>query len=62
MCNYFCRLAKDNYLEIYNNYLEYINKYEDGLFYNEIYDIATEVEYILFQNRDFYLNLTSNRL
>lgn len=39
------KFDEDDYLETYNNYLEYINKYEDGLFYSVIYDIATEVEY-----------------
>ena len=55
------KFDEDDYLETYNNYLEYINKYEDGLFYSVIYDIATEVEYILFQNRDFLLRFNEQQ-
>lgn len=51
----------DDYLETYNNYLEYINKYEDGLFYGVISDIAVEIEYILFQNRDFLLRFNEQQ-
>ena len=55
------KFTKEDYLETYNNYLEYINKYEDRLFYSVIYDIATEVEYILFQNRDFLLRFNEQQ-
>ena len=51
----------DDYLEIYNNYLEYLNKYEEGLFYDVISDIAVEIEYILFQNRDFLLRFNEQQ-
>lgn len=51
----------DDYLETYNNYLEYINKYEDDLFYDVISDIAVEIEYILFQNRDFLLRFNEQQ-
>lgn len=51
----------DDYLEIYSNYLEYLNKYEEGLFYDVISDIAVEIEYILFQNRDFLLRFNEQQ-
>lgn len=51
----------DDYLESYNNYIEYLNKYEDGLFYSVISDIAVEIEYILFQNRDFLLRFNEQQ-
>lgn len=51
----------DDYLEMYDNYLEYINEYTDGLFYDVISDIAVEVEYILFQNRDFLLRFNEQQ-
>lgn len=34
--------------------IEYLDKYQDGLFYNIISDIATEIEYILFETEIFY--------
>lgn len=51
----------DDYLETYNNYLEYINKYVDDLFFEVISDIAVEIEYILFQNRDFLLRFNEQQ-
>lgn len=51
----------DDYLESYNNYIEYLNEYEDGLFEDVLNDIATEVEYILFQNRDFLLRFNEQQ-
>jgi hypothetical protein len=51
----------DDYLETYNNYLEYINKYGDDLFFDVISDIAVEIEYILFQNRDFLLRFNEQQ-
>lgn len=51
----------EDYLEIYNNYLKYVNKYEDDLYYSVIYEIAIEVEYILFQNRDFLLRFNEQQ-
>ena len=51
----------DDYLETYNNYLEYLDRYESGLFYSVISDIAVEIEYILFQNRDFLLRFNEQQ-
>lgn len=51
----------DDYLEMYNNYLEYLNKYEEDLFYDVISHIAVEIEYILFQNRDFLLRFNEQQ-
>ena len=51
----------DDYLETYNNYIEYLDKYEDGLFDSVLYDIAIEIEYILFQNRDFLLRFNKQQ-
>lgn len=55
------KIDPDDYLETYNNYIEYLDKYEEGLFYNVISDIATEIEYILFQNRDFLLRFNEQQ-
>lgn len=43
----------EDYLDSFTEYIEYLDKFEEGLFYNVIHSIAIEVEYILFQNRDF---------
>lgn len=51
----------DDYLETYNNYIEYLNRYEDDLFDSVISDIATEIEYILFQNREFLLRFNEQQ-
>lgn len=51
----------EDYLETYNKYIEHLDRYEDGLFWNVIYDIAVEVEYILFQNRDFLLRFNEQQ-
>ena len=51
----------EDYLEKYNEYIEYLNRYEDWLFDGIIYDIATEMEYILFQNRDFLLRFNEQQ-
>lgn len=51
----------DDYLETYNKYTEYLDRYEDGLFWNVIYNIAIETEYILFQNRDFLLRFNEQQ-
>lgn len=55
MCNFYINSEQnidyDDYLETYNNYLQYLNEFEDKLFENVIYDIAVEIKYILFQNR-----------
>ncbi len=51
----------DDYLETYDNYLEYLNNYKCDLFYDVIYSIAIEVEYILFQNRDFLLRFNEQQ-
>lgn len=54
-------LDPDDYLETYNNYIEYLNRYEDDLFDSVISDIATEIEYILFQNREFLLRFNEQQ-
>lgn len=51
----------EEYLESYNQYIEYLDKIEDGLFYEIIASIAIEVEYILFQNRDFLLRFNEQQ-
>lgn len=51
----------EDFLETYNKYTEYLDRYEDGLFWNVIYNIAIEVEYILFQNRDFLLRFNEQQ-
>lgn len=51
----------EDYLETYNQYIEFLDKIEDGLFYEIIASIATEVEYILFQNRDFLLRFNEQQ-
>ncbi|TDT71509.1 HNH endonuclease [Hypnocyclicus thermotrophus] len=51
----------EDFLETYNEYISYLDKFEDGLFYDVLYDIATEVEYILFQNRDFLLRFNEQQ-
>lgn len=51
----------EEYLESYNQYIEYLDKIEDGLFYKIIASIAIEVEYILFQNRDFLLRFNEQQ-
>lgn len=50
-----------DYLESYNEYIDYLEKYEDGLFGDVIYSIAIEIEYILFQNRDFLLRFNEEQ-
>jgi hypothetical protein len=55
------KVDHEDYLEIYNEYIEYLNRYEDGMFDGVIYDIAIEVEYILFQNRDFLLRFNNQQ-
>lgn len=51
----------EDYLETYNKYIDGLDRYEDGLFGDVIYDIAAEVEYILFQNRDFLLRFNEQQ-
>lgn len=51
----------DDYLETYTSYIEFLDKIKMGLFYDVIYDIATEMEYILFQNRDFLLRFNEQQ-
>lgn len=51
----------DDCLETWNNYINYLNKYKDGLYYSVISDIAVEIEYILFQNRDFLLRFNKQQ-
>lgn len=51
----------EDYLETYNEYIAYLDRFEEGLFYDVIYDIAIEVEYILFQNRDFLLRFNEQQ-
>ncbi|MGF7145027.1 hypothetical protein HNQ56_003460 [Anaerotaenia torta] len=51
----------EDYLETYNKYIEYLDRFVNGLFYDVIYDIAIEVEYILFQNRDFLLRFNEQQ-
>jgi hypothetical protein len=55
------KVDHEDYLETYNEYIEYLNRYEDGMFDGVIYDIAIEVEYILFQNRDFLLRFNNQQ-
>lgn len=55
------KIDYEDYLETYNEYIEYLNRYEEGLFDGVIYDIAIEVEYILFQNRDFLLRFNNQQ-
>lgn len=50
----------EDYLEKYQQYIEYLNDKND-LFYAVIDDIAVEVEYILFQNRDFLLRFNQQQ-
>lgn len=46
-----------DYLDMYCEFTEFIDKNHDGLFSNFTYQLACEVEYILFQNRTFLLEL-----
>lgn len=48
-------MTDEDFLENYNRYIEYLNKFCDDLYYDVIQSIAAEIEYILFQNRDFLL-------
>lgn len=48
-------INKDDYLDSYIEYTDYLDKYESGLFDEIIFNIAENVEYVLFQNRDFLL-------
>jgi hypothetical protein len=51
----------EDYLEVYNEYISHLDKFEDRLFDDVIYNIAIEVEYILFQNRDFLLRFNEQQ-
>lgn len=51
----------EDYLDTYNEYISYLDKLEVGLFDDVIYNIAIEVEYILFQNRDFLLRFNEQQ-
>lgn len=46
---------EEDFLERYNQYIEFLDTIREGLYFEIIGDIAIEVEYILFQNRDFLL-------
>lgn len=46
-----------DYLDMYCQFTEFIDKAHGGLFSNFTYQLACEVEYILFQNRAFLLEL-----
>lgn len=46
---------EEDFLEKYNQYIEFLDSVRDSLYFDIIRDIAIEVEYILFQNRDFLL-------
>lgn len=51
----------DDYLENFTKYIEFLDEFESGLYYDIIDNIATEVEYILFQNRDFLLRFNEQQ-
>jgi len=55
------KIDKEDYLETFIKYIEYLDKYSDNLYYDVISDIAIEVEYILFQNRDFLLRFNEQQ-
>lgn len=52
---------EEDYLEKFTNYSEYLDNRYDGLYSAIISEIATEVEYILFQNRDFLLRFNQQQ-
>jgi len=52
---------EEDYLETFNQYIEFLDRTVDGLYYEIISSIATEVEYILFQNRDFLLRFNEQQ-
>lgn len=51
----------DDYLEKYNQYIEALDSVSEGLFYEVVESIAVEMEYILFQNRDFLLRFNEQQ-
>lgn len=46
---------EEDFLEKYNQYIEFLDTIHESLYFEVIGAIAIEVEYILFQNRDFLL-------
>ena len=50
----------EDYLETFNCFVEYLNDENDNLYFDVIWDIASEVEYILIQNREFLLNFNEH--
>lgn len=55
------KMDYEDYLETNNEYISYLDKFEGGLFDDVIYNIAIEVEYILFQNRDYLLRFNEQQ-
>ena len=51
----------DDYLEKYNQYIEALDRISEGLFYEVVESVAIEMEYILFQNRDFLLRFNEQQ-
>lgn len=52
---------ENDYLDSYIQYIEYLDNDQNDLYTDVINDIATEVEYILFQNRDFLLRFNEQQ-
>lgn len=55
------KIVQDDYLDAYNEYVEHLENEEDGIYSLVINSIAIEVEYILFQNRDFLLRFNEQQ-
>lgn len=51
----------EDYLERLNSHIEFLEKMVEGVYYETISFIAMEVEYILFQNRDFLLRFNEQQ-
>ena len=53
--------SQDDYLDAYNDYIEHLDNYENEIYTKVIEAIAIEVEYILFQNRDFLMRFNEQQ-
>lgn len=53
-------INNEDYLEKFNCFVEYLNDEKKDLYFNVIWEIATEVEYILIQNREFLLKFNEH--
>ena len=55
------KIGQEDFLDAFNNYVEHLEANEAGIYSTVIEAIATEVEYILFQNRDFLMRFNEQQ-